>query len=273
MGKGIPAYFSHSKHNIKPEDVCRSILYCEPQDIRNEVIVTPIWGADFLSKTADEVTSVSENHVYDVHYHGKIFTLIRSGMGAPCTGDVALALGCTPCRRFIFTGSFGGLTEKLTIGDLLTITESISGDGYSSYLEKGELTPRKFLKPAKPDAGLNALLKEHAASVSDGKNMKLHQGRIFCTDTIVAQFHHLDMITGKLSCVGIEMETSSVFNAAALVGVPAAALLITSDVIPVSKSLFSGRTPAERENYQQIKRSVLSRIILDTLSDTRLSKI
>ena len=53
----------------------------------------------------------------------------------------------------------------------------------------------------------------------------LNKGMVFSTDTIVAQFHHLDSLTTRFDCIGIEMETSAVFNAARLVGIRAAALL------------------------------------------------
>jgi purine-nucleoside phosphorylase len=273
MSKGIPAYFRHGKYNIKSDDVCRLALGCNPQDVHGEVIVTPDWSADFLAEVADKVSSVFEDKVYDIHYRDKVFTLVRTCIGAPWTGDAILALSCTPCRRIIFTGSFGSLSYKLKIGDLLVETEAVSGDGFSSYLPDGELSLREFLKPVKPHAGLNALLNEHAGKATVTKNITLHQGRIFSTDTIIAQFQHLDMITGKLACTGIEMETAAVFNAAALTGMAAAALLIVSDVIPIKKSLFSGRTDKERERYREIKSSVLSKIIMETLFDERLSNI
>ncbi len=272
--KGIPDYFSLERYNIKSDDVCRLFLRCEPQDIQEEVVITPEWLADIWEHTAETITTVYENHVYTLSYQGKKITFIRSGMGASQTGDVVLTLSSTPCRHIIFTGSFGGLTKKLKIGDFLTITESIGGDGYSSYMERGELSQKKFLKPAKPHYELNKILKEHAVKgITKEKGIILHEGRIFSSDTILGQFQHLDMITSKLGCAGIEMETSAVFNASSLVGIPATALLLASDVIAIGKSLFTGRTETEKGKYQQIKRTVLSKIILETLSDKRLAKI
>ena len=276
MAKGIPEYFAHDKSNISPRDVTKLILHCEPEEIREKVIVTPCWSpVEFLTDTVDDIRTITETGayntcVYELVYRNQPITLVRSGVGAPVTGDVVLALGCTPCHRLIFTGSFGGLTEDLSIGDLFTVTESIGGDGYSSYLQEGELSPNAFLKPARPDAGLNGLLEEYAASLAGENGVSLHNGRVFSSDTIVAQFFHLDEIRNKYDCIGIEMETSAVFNCCKLVGIPAAALLLVSDVIPTGKSLFSGRTEEDRARYKFIKKSVLSRIILDTLCDERL---
>jgi purine-nucleoside phosphorylase len=272
--KGIPNYFLLKKYDIKPDDICRLFLRCEPQDIQEEVIITPEWLANIWADTVDKIEIVYENIVYTLLYHSKKVTLIRSGMGASQTGEVVLALSGTPCRHIVFTGSFGGLTNNLKIGDFLTVTESLGGDGYSSYLKKGKLSQKNFLKPARPHAKFTKILKEFAAKeIAKEKGITLHEDRIFSTDTIIGQFQHLDMITSKLGCAGIEMETSAVFNAAALIGIPTSALLLASDVIATGKSLFSGRTIKEKEKYQWIKRRVLSKIILETLSDTRLAEI
>ena len=276
MGKGIPEYFAHDQYHISPQDVTRLILHCEPETIHEKVIVTPCWNPEeFLTDAADTFRTIYEGNyfstcAYELTYRDQPITLIRSGVGAPVTGDVVLALGCTPCKHLIFTGSFGGLTEDLSIGDLLTITESIAGEGYSSYLKEGNLSPNAFLKPASPDTGLNGILEEYAISLAGENGVSLHKGRVFSSDTIVAQFFHLDEIRNKYDCVGIEMETSAVFNCSKLVGISAAALLLVSDVIPTGKSLFSGRTEEDRARYKSVRKSVLSRIILDTLCDERL---
>lgn len=272
MSKGIPEYFAHSQYNICSEDITTLILGCQPDDIQEKVILTPCWRVEeFLAEVVDNIETVTERDfapcVYTLSCQNQLISLVRSGIGAPQAGDVVLTLGCTPCRYLIFTGSFGGLTGDLAIGDLLTITESIGGDGYSSYLKEGELTPDTFLKPARPDAALNRLLEEHAVSLAAENGVILHRGKIFSSDTIVSQFFHLDEITEKHGCSGIEMETSAVFNCSRLVGIAATALLLVSDVMPTNKSLFSGRTEEDRRRYSSVKQSVLNRIILDTLTD------
>lgn len=271
MSKGIPEYFAHGQYNICSEDITRLILNCQPDDIQEKVILTPCWRVEeFLVEVVDNIETVTERDfapcVYTLCYQNQLISLVRSGIGAPQAGDVVLTLGCTPCRYLIFTGSFGGLTGDLAIGDLLTITESIGGDGYSSYLKEGELTPSTFLKPARPDAAFNRLLEERATALAAKNNVTLHKGKIFSSDTIVSQFFHLNEITEKHGCSGIEMETSAVFNCARLVGIAATALLLVSDVMPTNKSLFSGRTEEDRLRYSSVKQSVLSRIILDTLT-------
>ena len=271
MSKGIPDYFSHFKYNIAPSDICRLILHCEPEEVHEKVIITPCWSNIFLAEVADSIETIAEDMVFEVAYNGEKFTLVRSGVGAPLTGDVVLTLGCTPCRYIIFTGSFGGLTDKVNISDLLVVNESVAGDGFSSYLQEGRLSARAFLKPAKPDIQLNGLLEEYAVALAGEKGVVLHKDRVFCSDTIVAEYLHIDTMKDTHGCIGVEMETAAVFNAAQVVGIRAAALLMVSDVIPINKSLFSGRTEEERARRKYVREQVLSRIILDTLADKRLS--
>jgi purine-nucleoside phosphorylase len=66
------------------------------------------------------------------------------------------------------------------------------------------------------------------------------------------------------------METAAVFNAASLVGMKAAALLLISDVISNNKSLFYGRTEQDRGYYRFVRETSFSKIVLDTLTDERL---
>jgi purine-nucleoside phosphorylase len=93
---------------------------------------------------------------------------------------------------------------------------------------------------------------------------------MYSADSIICEYHHLEMMTDKYDCMGIEMETAAVFNAASLVGIQAAAILMASDVIPVKKTLFAGRSKEERDHYYHSRESVLSKIILETLCDDHL---
>ena len=265
MKRGIPEYFALAKYDISPGDIARLFLRCEPEDIQEKVIITPIWYHTYFSEIAESIEVISENYLYCITYHNTKISLLRPGMGAPVVGDVVLALGCTPCRQIVFTGSFGGLTDEFSIGDLMVVTESISGDGYSNYLRKGELSTDSFLKPTRPDPVLTGILEKNAQRISADYKIPLHKGRVFSSDTILGEYSRLDTITQKYGCTGIEMETAALFNAASIVGIQAAAILMVSDVTPTGKNLFSGRTEKDHERRYYVRSSVLSKIILETL--------
>lgn len=270
MRKGIPDYFELQNYNISPNDIVRLTLHCETSDIRSRVIVSPVWKENIFFDHVDSVETIAEGFVYEIVYGDRKFTYIRSGIGAPQTGDVILALGCTPCKNIIFIGTVGGLSKDLVIGDLVLVTESISGDGFSNYLRNKELAPTNFLKSAKPNSELNSLLEKQVRFQCQNKDVILNKGVVFSSDSIIAQFPHLDSIVKKFNCIGVEMETSAVFNAAALVGIKASAILQVSDVIPVYKSLFSGRTKKDHQRRRDIRKKCLSKIVLDTFCDNRI---
>jgi len=268
MGDGLPEYFQLQRYNITPEDVVNLYLRCDPGVIKSRVIITPIWQASIFEKNAGSITTVSEGIVYEIEYQDQAITFIRSGIGAPQTGDFILALGCTPCERVIFTGSVGGLDPSMEIGDFVVSEKSICGDGFSRYLDADIQTKDCFLHPIEPDLELTESIKNCALELCERESVPVHCGTVFSTDSIIAQFFRLDYFVRNLGCIGIEMETSAVFGAAKLVGIKAGALLQVSDVIPTNKSLFSGRTKEERERRNLIRETILTKAILDSIIDS-----
>ena len=264
MAVRLPEYFELAKHNVAPADIVGLYLRCEPDAVHENVIITPIWDVGFLDHFT-EITTVSEGRVYEGKYGGQAFSVVRSGVGAPQTGDVALALACTPCRRVIFTGSAGGLSSSMRVGDLLLVDESVSGEGFSRYLPSDVETRDSFLSVARPDATLAGVLKSIASRTCESESIPLHTGRVFAIDTIVAQFFRLDHVADELDCMAIEMEASATFNVAELVGIQAAAILQVSDLPRAGKSLFAGRTSDDEERRRTIRSTVLPEIILDSL--------
>jgi len=265
MKNRIPDYFQLHKYNVTPETIVGYYLGCDRNAIRPNVIVTPIWPVKVFSQVAGNITSIKERRVYQMEYKGHLITLIRSGIGAPLTGDVILALGCTHCERLIFTGSVGGLDPSMEIGDLVVPEKSFSGDGFSRYLEKDIRTTNCFLDPAEPDAHDTRNVKAIAAKICEKESVALHSGAVFSIDTVLAQFFHLDYVVRRYECIEIEMETAAVFKAAKLVGIKASALLQVSDVIPKNKTIYSGRTKEEMQRQRTIRERIVAQAVVDAI--------
>jgi purine-nucleoside phosphorylase len=262
----LPDYFELDRFSITAEDIARNVFRCEPSRIAPNVLLTPIWSHEVFLAEASLEETITPEVVYSLSYQGRQFTLVRSGIGAPLTGDTVLALGCTPCTRLVFVGSVGGLVPGMTIGDLILPTESVSGDGFSTYLSPGPLGTNSFLTTAKPNQELLDLLDRVAEPVHKDHGVTLTKGTIFSTDCVIAQFHHIREMVDNYHCIGIEMETSAVFHAAELAGIRGAALLQISDLPADRKSLFSGRSEKEQERRRYIRRHVLPRIALEGLT-------
>jgi purine-nucleoside phosphorylase len=267
MNSRLPAFFQLGKYNISPEDVVRCTFGCEPDTIENKVIVTPNWGPDVFADAADAITEIASGlrSVWQLSYAGRVLSLIRSGIGAPMAGEAVLALGCTPCKTLIFTGSLAGLHKDIRIGDLFVVERSICGDGFSRYLNSDILPNDSFLQPVIPARDLTEHVKGQAAEICHSRSLPLHQGTVFSTDSVLTEFFRLNHFLEELKCTGLEMETAAVFRSANLLRIEAAALLVVSDTPLQNKSLFSGRTLEDRERVRANRRGVLARAILDSL--------
>lgn len=252
-----------------PYELVRAGLGCEPEQIRRDVILTPHWKVEIFTPHVKSVTEIVPHKVYELELRGYNVTLIRAGIGAPLTGDTVLALGPTPCKRIIVIGSTGALHPELNIGDLIIPTKSLSGDGFSRYLQPGLPFADTFLQPAFPDEFLSDTLNGYANTLAPAAGAAVHRGTIFSTDSIAAQFPILDDLSRVHGCCAIEMETAAVFAAAHFVNLQAAALLAVSDSPVQGKSLFAGRTPADMEHYHHIKETILPKILLDALAGPR----
>jgi purine-nucleoside phosphorylase len=271
MAGRLPSFFQLEEYNVSAEDVVRVFLRCSPAAIRSKVIITPTWGAQIFASHTESVTTITDNLVWELRYQGEPLTVIRSGIGAPLTGDIVLALGCTSCEMVIFCGSVGGLDASMGLGDMLVVEKSWCGDGFSRYLSPEVLPHDCFLQMAAPHPSLTARLTAIARTQCAQAAVPLHEGSVFAIDSILAQFFRLDGFAQQYGCIGIEMETAATFKAAALIGVQASALLQVSDVLPRKKSFFSGITAQEHAVRRRIRAEVLSKIVLDLLVEESVS--
>jgi purine-nucleoside phosphorylase len=263
--KKLPDSFLLDRYNISPVDVVRMVLHCDVNAIHPDVIFMPWWQPEIFSLWSGPITTLFGNTLFEMEYKGKPVSIIRSGIGAPQSGDAVLALGCTPCQRIYFAGSVGALRQDIQIGDLLVPEYSVSGDGFSRYLQPGFPTEDSFLKRIYPDKALTQALALAAAPLAQEAGVTIHTGPVFSIDTILAQFDKLDYIVDELGCIGIEMETAAVFKAARLVGIQAAALFSVSDVPVRNQSLLAGRSQVEKEYRKEIRKKVLAKALLDAI--------
>lgn len=254
-------------YKISEKDICQSYFNCEPDVIQPKVVLAPNWDPSQFNTVWPNQEVVMPNRIWTIHTQHSKFTYIKTGIGAPCLGDVALALGMKiiSCQEVLFIGSAGALKSNISIGDLLIPTQSICGDGFSRYITSKTLTENNpFGEITQPNPLiLERILQMTERIVQDYQNrhsINIHQGLIFSTDTILAQFAHFDEIL-KLGCIAIEMETAALFKVMELANIQAGALLVVSDNIISNKSLFSGRTEEDRLRRREIRQKLLPEII------------
>ena len=85
-------------------------------------------------------------------------------------------------------------------------------------------------------------------------------GRTFCTDTLFAEFAHIDTII-RTGCNTLDMETAAAFRAAKLMNKSIVALLSVTDNIVARKSLIN-ETAKNDDGYRLfVRREVFPKII------------
>ncbi|MFA5332463.1 MAG: hypothetical protein WC342_08805 [Methanoregula sp.] len=251
------------------EDMGQMVFGRAYDKIQDRVIIAPWWEPPVFSGLGElQFLSESEHaavKIWNVVTENSEITYIKTGIGAPVLTDAVLALGTTPCKKALFVGSVGALDPRIGIGDIVIPEYSVSGVGICRYLENGPLKSNNtFGEKWYPDSGISASLKNAARIYCDPLNVRYHSGVAFSTDTIFAQFAHLDEIIG-FGCNVIEMETAPAFRAAALSGIALGALFSVSDNTLVKKSLYYGRTHGDNEYRKKIRRIIFPKIILDAL--------
>lgn len=249
-------------------DLCANLFGLPREAIHDNVILSPGWEPSALAALGKaEPVSVAPLFGYklwSIRNSDTKITWVRTGFGAPVVMDAALILGVSGCKRILFVSSVGMLQPGVQIGDLVLPEFSMNGDGASRYIASADLRRDILREKAYPDAVLLERLRESTRVVCTKRNVDWYMGWVFCTDTIFAQHPHLSAIQ-QMGCSALDMESAAAFRAAALTGIPTAALLSVSDNITDGKSLmFSGRGYSSTDaQYRRFVRStVMPEIIL-----------
>lgn len=136
-----------------------------------------------------------------------------------------------------------------------------------SIIASDKLGADVFGEKVYPDGSLLKLLKIETEKICNENNVKWHTGNAFCTDTIFAQFPHIDSIIST-GCNLIDMETASAFRAAKLMKKALVAIFCASDNTIANKSLISGRTQDEEAYRKFVRGEVLPNIILGLINSS-----
>ena len=232
------------------------------EEITEVVVLAPWWHPNKLYNNYDCKIELLSDEFPDVHritYNNKSFLHIRSYVGATNVGETVLLLSFTKCKRIIFVGSVGSISNDVNIGDLVIPSTSVSGEAFSSYMYEtiNKKSLHKEYHPTKKfyDTTTNYL---------NNENIEFKDIKVYSVDTIAGQFSHIDEIL-NLGCKAIEMETSALFSACQVAEKECVALLAVSDNTILNKSLISGRTNEDMDKYYKTRYEIIRKIIFDLL--------
>ena len=244
---------SHSRFGTTEEDIA---IKRGVDKVLDNIVIAPWWDHTMFDNMNFRVEEINDK-VFNLHRDDVSFTFIQlKRIGAPAIMDYFLSLGVTNCKNIVFVGSVGSLDENIKIGDLVIPEYSVCGDGASRYLNdnfEDELFKKEYPTKDYTDKLINVL---------NEKGMKYYVVPNFSTDSIFAQFIHVDKIK-ELGCKVIEMETANLFKCNELLKRNVTALFCVSDNTVANKSLYSGRTEEEEKYRHKVRNEVIPEIVVD----------
>ena len=147
-------------------------------------------------------------------------TIVNFGMGSPNAATVCDLLSAVHPRAILLLGKCGGLKHKLQVGDFILPIAAIRAEGTSdSYY------PREV--PALPSFQLQKAV-SHTIVAND---QDYYTGTIYTTNRRVWEHdEEFKSYLRRTRCIGIDMETATLFIAAFANQIPHGALLLVSDL-------------------------------------------
>lgn len=146
-------------------------------------------------------------------------TIINFQMGSANAATIMDLLGAVRPKACLFLGKCGGLKKKTQIGDLILPIAAIRGEG----------TSNDYFPPEVPALPSFALQKAISTTIVE-HNLDYWTGTIYTTNRRVWE-HDQDFkrYLERTRCMGIDMETATIFTVAFANHIPVGALLLVSD--------------------------------------------
>lgn len=238
----------------EPKRVLEVTFGCAPEEVAEDVVVTPFLPLRSFERHADEgtVRELAPPFFYKGltgSFRGHPVTVILTGVGPSRVGDCVSILSLTPAKRVLFAGAVGGLGGGLAIGDFFLPVEAADGEGYTRYA----LRPFGEVAAAAPrircDGGLEEALRRHLA----GRGVALAEGRVFTIGSIAFESPENLRTLAAAGFDALEMELSAFYAAAARHGLLAAALTYVSD-LPLASSLWQEKSADEEARLRAVYR-------------------
>ena len=247
---------------ITKETMVKIHFGCKIEDMANTIILAPIWSLESFIAVADDVLTefVGWYKGATLKFKNRRITVINSGIGAPMSGDCALALSYTDCKNVIFSGSAGAVNQSYNIGDILVASEAVIGEGFSRYHGK-DIEKDCFGELVTGDKETARKLMNTVRKNESKYGINCYEGRVFSIDSILGERKDTFDYMQRKGCDAVEMEVSAVFTACTQTGLKAAALILISDLPLKYRNLFEGIRESDIMRYNAIKKDLPSMLL------------
>lgn len=204
------------------------------------------WRQRALDARLPHLTEVRETGMPDLWWgrHGGVPVAYCTAYGSPRAVEPVHALGLCGTPVVVQIGSCGGLQPHVRTGDVVLSTAATIAEGTSRYYGGTTLS---YADPA--------LVRRLAEALDPG--IPRHVGSTVTTDALLVQPDELVAAWAAGGHLGVDMETSAVFSAAAAFGVRAAAALFVWDELP-GRSWTDSFSAAEQEAHARAAAAVFT---------------
>ncbi len=143
---------------------------------------------------------------------------LDGGRGAPQAVDTVETLAVLGVKNVIAVGMCGAYDGNVCVGEIIAPRKAFVEEGTSLHYYES-------IEEAYPDPALLNL----ASSF-----LSIRNHPIVSTDAVYRQTFRKEELWRKKGAVGVDMETSAVFSVAQYLGIKAVALLMVSDIHPIT---------------------------------------
>lgn len=242
---------------------CTNLLYdiyaLDENEEYEAIILAPSWKPEKIFKNFNaKIELVKAGPYYNgyvMEINNKKYGYIQTGAGASNMVDCCLTLGYSKCNKIIFIGAVGALKEDMPLGDIITPSKSIAGDGASLYLHP-KISSSNFQASVYP----KEIVKENAVIAAKKLGIELKEKVVYCTDSIFCEYFHLDDIL-QLGSEAIEMETAVFYRCMEIMNKDGIAILCVSDNSATNNALV-GRSEEDTKKFHRSRETLIPKLVL-----------
>lgn len=262
-------YIASAKYN-NIEDLMKQIYNIDSNEKYDLIVVAPSWLPEKIMKNYNVNIITLSRHAYFgsylVEYENKRIAWIQCASGANNLIDTVLTFAKSITDTVVFIGAVGALKPEINLGELVTPAYSLAFEGGSLYTyEKIDIS--NFGNKITP----NSIFLNQVLELAKFKNIDLKVRSVYCTDSIICEYVHLDHIK-KYNCDLIEMETAAFYRSIELIGKRGIALLVVSDNSASGVSLIS-RTEEQTKVFHNSRETNIPELLLGLCDIKSLEKI
>lgn len=225
------------------------------------LVVAPSWLPINLNFKENVEVTLTKKHTFFSGYEikGKNIKIAWAQIASGASNMIDKLIACAELNfdKLVFLGAVGSLTSELEVGNICTPSFSIAGVYAHNYLNEN-LDMYEMNKKVLPNDEDFVL---QVTSLANDLGIDLKRRGVFCTDSLVSEYSHLDYIK-NFNCNLIEMETSSFYLVADLLEKPSIAILVVSDNSATNESIIN-KSDSQQQRYDEARYDIVPKLLLE----------